>query len=369
MKRAVCHSERERGSWWRGWRAARPHRSLAHARDDRRSLVLAAIFVLAATNAMSITVEQYASALDRIGALVGSNQLDAARAEAQSLTGAQVEGGFIADRALLGEVIALKRADLHVRERLAATAMDLRRSAGIAVPAQDLALLEKIKAEQSVAKPAAGGEVVSPNIANLSVWERIAEWTGKAMKWIGDLLVKFFEWLLGFWPKSKLSPNTPTFGMRWIVAAVVVLIVIVLLVLALEVIRRGQSRLELGSIESEPVSSRRDDDPLSRGANEWERYAAQLAAAGRLREAIRAWYHAVLVTLYAAGVLHFRKGRTNWEYVSALSPQVPWRGEFVTLTRHFEGQWYGADRSSSEALDEASRRARGILDSVRRGAA
>src|SRR5947207_2576117 len=30
----VCHPERERGAWWRGWRAARPPRPLAHARGD-----------------------------------------------------------------------------------------------------------------------------------------------------------------------------------------------------------------------------------------------------------------------------------------------------------------------------------------------
>ena len=316
---------------------------------------------------LHLTIEQYAAALDRLGRLIQGNQLDAARAEAQALIGVDV-GGFVTDRALLGEVVALKRSDLHVRERLATTAAELRRSTGVAVPAQDLALLEKLKAEQAAARPAAGGDVIAPNVANLSAWERIADWTAKALNWIGDLPAKFFDWLAGFWPKSTHAKDAPTMGLRWIVAAVVVLIIIVLLVLALEAVRRGQSRVQPGAIESEPVSSRRDEDPLSRGATEWERYAAQLAAAGRLREAVRAWYHAVLVTLYAAGILHFRKGRTNWEYVSALSPQVPWRGEFVTLTRHFEHQWYGSDRSPAEALDDVSRRARGILDSVRRGA-
>src|SRR5205085_4280663 len=124
--------------------------------------------------------------------------------------------------------------------------------------------------------------------------------------------------------------------LRWIVAAVVVLIIIVLLVLALEAVRRGQSRVQPGAIESEPVSSRRDEDPLSRGATEWERYAAQLAAAARFREAIRAWYHAVLVTCYSAHILHYRKGRTNWEYVAAIGPRVDWRPELVHLTKRFE---------------------------------
>jgi hypothetical protein len=114
------------------------------------------------------------------------------------------------------------------------------------------------------------------------------------------------------------------------------------------------------------MTSTRDDDPLSRGANEWERYAAQLAAAGRLREAIRAWYHAVLVTLYGANILHYRKGRTNWEYVAAVGPEQAWRTQFIELTRLFEHQWYGSDDSSSDALDSCSAAARIVLNAVRR---
>jgi hypothetical protein len=334
------------------------------------------------------TLEQYASALDRLRSLIESNHLDVARSEAQSLIGAEVSGPlsvgapasgarpgagaptlFTADRSLLDEVAALKGPNIHVRERLATTAAELRRSAGIAVPAQDVALLDRLRAEQTVVRQKEGGEVILPQLQNLTLMERIAEWTGKALKWIGDKLTDFFEWLAGFWPKSKLPKPAPTSGLRWMVVAVVTLIIVVIVVLAVEVIRRGQARTDLEALESEPISSRRDDDPLSRGATEWERYASQLAAAGRIREAIRAWYHAVLVTLYAAGILSFRKGRTNWEYVSALGPSIRWRGEFVTLTRHFEHQWYGAEQSPAEALDEVSRRARGILDSVRRGAA
>src|SRR5207244_5595400 len=121
-----------------------------------------------------------------------------------------------------------------------------------------------------------------------------------------------------------------------------------LVVLALEVVRRSRRRELVAVATSDPVASRADEDPLSRAANEWERYAAQLAAAGRIREAIRAWYHAVLVTLYGAGILHFRKGRTNWEYISTITPTIPWRGDFVKLTRRFEHEWYGSANSSPD---------------------
>jgi hypothetical protein len=154
--------------------------------------------------------------------------------------------------------------------------------------------------------------------------------------------------------------------MRWTIGSLVALILIVLGVLAFEVIRRSRNAGPQTVEESAPLGSSRDDDPLSRGANEWERYATQLAAAGRLREAIRAWYHAVLVTLYRANVLHFRKGRTNWEYVAALGPEIAWRPQIIRLTQKFEEQWYGSDQSSVEALDECSAAARHILEAVRR---
>jgi hypothetical protein len=156
--------------------------------------------------------------------------------------------------------------------------------------------------------------------------------------------------------------------MRWTVGTLVGLIVLILAILAFEVIRRSRKRARNVVEESAPLTSTRDDDPLSRGANEWERYAAQLAEAGRLREAIRAWYHAVLVTLYGANILHYRKGRTNWEYVAGVGPEHAWRPRFIDLTRLFENEWYGSDDSSSDALAECSAAARHVLNSVRRTA-
>jgi hypothetical protein len=211
---------------------------------------------------------------------------------------------------------------------------------------------------------APGGEVATKVDADLPLLERIAKSIGEMLEWLGEKIRQFLDWLRDLFPNVKRDGGA-TFGMRWIVIAVVALIVIALIILAIEVTRRSK-RAKKEIPTSEPISSRRDEDPLSRGASEWERYAAQLAAAGRYREAIRAWYHAVLVTCYSAGVLHFRKGRTNWEYVSLLSPSLAWRPELIQLTRRFEREWYGADESTSEALDECSDRARGILDAIRR---
>jgi hypothetical protein len=49
--------------------------------------------------------------------------------------------------------------------------------------------------------------------------------------------------------------------------------------------------------------------------------------------------------------LHYRRGCTNWEYVHALSPEVPFRPRFEELTRTFDVEWYGRAESSPAALD------------------
>jgi hypothetical protein len=74
----------------------------------------------------------------------------------------------------------------------------------------------------------------------------------------------------------------------------------------------------------------------------------------------------VLVTCYGTGVLHYRKSRTNWEYIASLPPSIAWRSELIRLTQRFEQEWYGADQSTEDALDDCSTRAKLILDALHR---
>jgi hypothetical protein len=327
----------------------------------------AVLMLLVALPAFALTTREYARSLDRLRMLLDARKIEQAHIEATALMGSEVEGGFHVDDTLLRSVIEATSPDVRLQSRLATTAAQLRASTSGTMSTADQKLLREIEANQTPEALKEGGEVFPPELVNASLFTRIEDAMGKMFDWIGEKLGKFFDWLKRFWPDIKVKEH-PTAGMRWIVGSVVALIVIVIAVLAFEVIRRSRRRpLDLVA-ESEPASSTRDADPLSRGANEWERYAAQLAAAGRIREAIRAWYHAVLVTLYGEGILHFRKGRTNWEYVSTLAPNVAWRGEFVKLTRRFEQEWYGSERSSDDALADCRGSARQILSSVRRAA-
>ena len=319
--------------------------------------------LLFTSGANAMTLPDYIASLERMR----NEPRELAASEAKALMGADVDapaGRFTADASLLDSIVN-KRSD--ATSRLDATIAALKRFNTTSPPAADAKLLERIRNEERVHELRAGGEVLIPPEGDSSILDRIAAQILKGMRWVRDKVVDFYEWLEKFWPKPPPRQERQPFGgVPFIVTALVIVIVAVLAVVALEVLRRSRRAKPDAIATSDPVASRRDEDPLSRGATEWERYAAQLAAAGRIREAIRAWYHAVLVTCYGAGILNFRKGRTNWEYVSMMRADVAWRPQFADLTRRYEREWYGRDESTYESLDDCSNRAQSILEHVRR---
>lgn len=333
-----------------------------------RRLLYALAIVVLASQAAAMTLADYVATLERIESLVAAHQYPAARATAQPLRDQVIDspkGRFHADETIIA-AMASDRIDPRFPARLATTIAELRAAGGAAaVRDPDMTLVDKIEKEQRAPEPGGGGEVgLGNNDRLLEAGTAIQD----AFKRVGKMLGDFFEWLGSFWPESKPEKEKKQGSIRGIVIAIAVLIVAVIALLAWNAIRgtRRASPQLASSIASIP--SARDEDPLSRASTEWEQYASQLAAAGRFREAIRAWYHAVLVTLYGASILHFRKGRTNWEYVAALSPSLAWRTRFIALTRRFEYEWYGGSESTSEAFDECAREARAVLGAVARPA-
>lgn len=332
----------------------------------RRALVF--VLLALAANAKAITVADYIASLEQLHASLAANQFAAANAQARALESQEVVwagGTFHADDPLLERIATARRPDPQLVRELELTIDEIRRAVPDPGSAANQKILDEVANAQKVPPLEKGGEVPTTLKRDVPLLERIARAIGDALEWIAKKLQKLLDWLRDFFPRSDPSRPSATAGMRWIVITIVSVIVLLVIALAFEVVRRSR-RSEPTAVEaSAPIGSKRDEDPLSRGATEWERYAAQLAADGRYREAIRAWYHAVLVTCYASNVLYFRKGRTNWEYVAALPPSLAWRAEFITLTRRFEHEWYGSLRSTADALEECSERARLILTAVR----
>ena len=288
----------------------------------------------------------YRAHLQRIDALLARGEKARAAADARTLLHAEVRSdvGELAPDAWTLAPIA--RGEPH-RARLRMLIESLS-TTSVAAARPDHALLDELRRAQEPHGPRAGGRIEALASPAPSLLAQLLEWLRVAARWIGDCLSRAWHWIGKLFPDRAL--HSPAASERLTVLVLVSASAILAGVLALALL---SSRRTLPA--PAPAAARRDrsadDDPLSRTATGWEQRARELAAQGLAREAIRAWYHALLVRCYGAGVLHHRRGRTNWEYAHALAPSLWWRPRFEDLTRRFDLEWYGRSESTSEALD------------------
>lgn len=328
----------------------------------------AAPAVSAGPATLELTLEGYRAALAQIERALVEEEWDEARRSAEALRGAQVADGaqrFEADPStLVATAEARDRGSARkARSRLRVLLESLeRREAGSGSEA-DAQRLARLAREAAGRRPGPGGEIdASLEVGSQRARDQIRDWLLAAGRWLHDKLLCLFEWLTRVASRGEKAGGTS--GAVGVLITVIAVLLAVVTVFSLRRRDPGEA-----TIEAEVVSSRGDEDPLSRESTEWERYAAELAGAGRRREAIRAWYHAVLVALFRAGQLHHQKGRTNWEYVAQAVPEAAWRPGFIRLTETFDREWYGRERSTLETLRDHAARARGVLQAVRGGEA
>ena len=229
-----------------------------------------------------------------------------------------------------------------------------------AAASADLAALAALKARQEAAEPGKDGALPGSPVPKTSIAERILDAVMTAMGWIADRAQELWNWLKRLFPDSKPNPDGSA-AINPVVFALVGVIVVVVVALAIRAARRGGAPVTVRP--SRPRAADADADPLSRSRSEWEDRARALAAEGRSREAIRAWYHALLVASFRSGALHHRRGRTNWEYARALG-EVGWREPFLELTGRFDLEWYGRAESTPEALDSFAAQAQRVLSAL-----
>jgi hypothetical protein len=92
--------------------------------------------------------------------------------------------------------------------------------------------------------------------------------------------------------------------------------------------------------------------PIEQPAAAWLGDAAQLAQAGRHREALRALYSATLVALDRARLIRFEASLTNGHYARSL-PAGATRQCFERFTDAFERKWYGLQATTSQDYEQA----------------
>ena len=318
----------------------------------------------------AIGLAEYRDALKKILSLAESGDMEDLHDSVRALGGARIrhEGApLVADPTVLRPLAEAKNpaAARIAALRLRALLAELEGAAGPpGVDTADPALFERLRALEAEQGISPDGKVGGPGLhAPRSVLEALHDLAQEIL----EQLKRFLNWLarLLFSGSSSAAPGGSVQGM---VVALIVLVLGVLGAVAVVALRRSKGLAPAEARSEAPAPSAKDDDPLSRSAGEWEHFAGELMRAGRFREAIRAWYHAVLVSLFRTGALHYRKDRTNWEYAYALASVIPWREGFVEATRTFEQEWYGWRNTAVETAESYQRRAQAILAELRQGA-
>jgi len=315
-----------------------------------------------------ITVDEYRNRLIEIRAAVVRGDLKQVRKMGKSLLSCKIvhfEKDLLPDTFLLKPLAEAKDVSSF---QLFADRIDILVEALKVVAEKqqvkpDRVLLERLRSEETVDEIKPGGKIDHPNVERRGLFQIIGDKISEIVTWVGKQIVYVINWFgeLFFGGAS----GTGTFGSQTIIMVLVVIIVILLAVFGFNAWRRNRI------VDKDPIASSmaprmrsRDEDPLSRTSSEWERFAQELIKAGRFREAIRAWYHALLTGLFRTGYLHHRKDKTNWEYANSLSPQLQWRSDFIEAIRNFEVEWYGRRSTDQEKVAIYTMRVRKILGSA-----
>jgi hypothetical protein len=316
--------------------------------------------VLSSPQAAPLDVEGYRARLMSIEALLLAQRREAAADEARALLSQSVDWGTArlpTDGYVLLRIANPKQEGVVAPLRALLSALASAPTPGVGVPPLDRPALAALARDE--AERAASGALAGPSFGKLPFSEVLAGAAKKVLHWLKERLREVWHWLRKWlFPAAPRTSDAPaSLLVNLVLVGAGIVLVVALLAALLSVRRRGVPLVPLVLAPAPDV----DANPLSRTANEWVQRAQALAAASRHREAIRAWYHALLVSCYRAGLLHHQMGFTNWEYVRSLGTDVPWRTRFSELTGRFDLEWYGRAESSPEALDAFSHEAFAIL--------
>ena len=364
--------------------------NVTRVRKRHFPFVLGALVFFSATGllhclgAETLSIQEYSRKLEHIQTLLRSRtadananaNMDAMHRDAQSLNDVKIllrSGDTIEPDHSILTPLAKAKNETDVRRPAARLTVlitelhsDIEQPASNPAPPKnsDLALLERLSKEQQDERARSGGDVSTLpeiNVEQIPMWEKIINLLTDFREWAGDKLKILIKWLGTAFKKSDSAPSE---FLGPLTVTLILALAGLALLLALDIVRRNRAKKSTLTARAPLAASPHDADPLSRTANEWASYAAQLSSTGQNRMAIRAWYHAVLVALYRGGNLHYRKGRTNWEYYYSLAPELGWRRQFFDLTGGFEIEWYGREESTLDSLNQYAETAKAILENV-----
>ncbi len=175
----------------------------------------------------------------------------------------------------------------------------------------------------------------------------------QAWKWISEKWDVFWRWLKEIFRtifSSKLFGGGSA-GIQWVLITIFVMIGIYIIYRL--VVNFKNAALEIKSDNTPSFSIVNESMEHFEDPDDLEIQAEKLAASSKYKEALHAIYYTALIRLNNAGVVEYRKSRTNGEYTAQLKllnySEVA--APFFPLTELFDRKWYGQKFVSKEDFE------------------
>jgi len=199
----------------------------------------------------------------------------------------------------------------------------------------------------------AGGEGLFSGFLNA-----ISKAIEDTVRWVGDLLREFLEWLFDRKKRSPSDPSaswiTPQLGLLFAVLAATACL------MAIVILRMIQARRKSETVTSTALAALPDLTDENTGAgelpdDEWTRLGRSLWERGDLRLALRAFYLASLSQLAARGMITLVRSKSNRDYEREIRRRAHALPEIAAVfgenVRTFDRVWYGLHEANAEVLE------------------
>ncbi|MCA9008132.1 MAG: DUF4129 domain-containing protein [Planctomycetaceae bacterium] len=198
--------------------------------------------------------------------------------------------------------------------------------------------------------------------------EGALDWLGQQIGSVFDAIGNFFEWLFSGFKSPAGAPRPPStarsgsfdwsFGLgslSGVFTIVVIVLIAILLILIVAMIVRSIDARKRGDkallSDSGDVLSDVTTPPGELAASTYESRALQFAAAGNYRAAIRELLLGSMSWIERAGMIRYRRGLTNRDYVRSVWRRPDKRQGYLTTASNFEFVYFGRRTPTAEMFE------------------
>lgn len=159
-----------------------------------------------------------------------------------------------------------------------------------------------------------------------------------------EWLKTFFKWLFGPERRERAAYDGPKLDLsQFLFYTVLVVLVVVLLILLFALLKRlpASSGVDAQQRAADQEAITPSTPPGDLPTNEYERRAVLAAQTGDYRSAIRELVLGCMSWTERSGMIRYRRGLTNRDYIRAVWRQLPHRESLLTISGAFERVFYG----------------------------